>query len=68
MGGSGLEEQGVQPARIPKLEYKDGVWATLVVPASGLNVGHWLMDGVLRLSVLEEAGLAGEAKFISYGD
>jgi hypothetical protein len=53
---------------LPKLEYKEGVWATLVVPAAGHNVGHWLMDGLLRLAVLEEAGLAGEAKFILYGD
>jgi hypothetical protein len=42
----------------------EGTWATLVVPASGNNVGHWLMDGILRLSVLEAAGLAKDTKFI----
>ncbi len=47
-----------------RLENRDGKWATLIVPASGINVGHWLMDGVLRLSVLEAAGLAGGAKII----
>jgi capsular polysaccharide biosynthesis protein len=46
------------------LERRDGKWATLIVPASGVNVGHWLMDGVLRLSVLEAAGLAGDANII----
>jgi hypothetical protein len=49
---------------LPRLEYREGAWATLVVPASGVNVGHWLMDGILRLSVLEAAGLAKEARFI----
>jgi hypothetical protein len=47
-----------------RLERRDGMWATLIVPASGTNVGHWLMDGVLRLSVLEAAGLAGDVKVI----
>jgi hypothetical protein len=46
------------------LERRGGYWATLIVPASGVNVGHWLMDGVLRMSVLEAAGLAKNAKFI----
>jgi hypothetical protein len=45
-------------------EYKEGPWATLVVPASSVNVGHWLMDGVLRLAVLEAAGLAKETRLI----
>jgi hypothetical protein len=52
---------------LPRMEYKEGVWATLVVPASGHNVGHWIMDGLLRLGVLEEAGLAEQANFILYG-
>ena len=47
-----------------RLERRDGAWATLVVPASGSNVGHWVMDGVLRLSVLEASGRAGDAKLI----
>lgn len=47
-----------------RLERRGGYWATLIVPASGINVGHWLMDGVLRMSVLEAAGLAKEAKFM----
>jgi hypothetical protein len=47
-----------------RLEHRDGKWATLIVPASGINVGHWLMDGVLRASVVEAAGLAGDVKFI----
>ncbi|MBN2084365.1 MAG: glycosyltransferase family 61 protein [Anaerolineales bacterium] len=47
-----------------RLENRDGRWVTLIVPASGINVGHWLMDGILRLSVLEAAGLAGDAKII----
>jgi capsular polysaccharide biosynthesis protein len=47
-----------------RLERREGTWATLVVPASGNNVGHWLMDGVLRLAVLEAAGLAEGVKFI----
>jgi hypothetical protein len=47
-----------------RLERFDGMWATLIVPASGINVGHWLMDGVLRLSVLEAAGIAGDIKII----
>ncbi len=42
----------------------EGTWATLIVPASAINVGHWLMDGILRLSVLEGAGLAQSTKFI----
>lgn len=46
------------------LERREGYWATLIVPASGINVGHWLMDGVLRMSVLEAAGLEKRAKFI----
>ena len=46
------------------LESRNGKWATLIVPASGVNVGHWLMDGVLRLSVLEAAGMAGDSKII----
>jgi hypothetical protein len=50
---------GLQPP-----EFKDGAWATLVVPASIINVGHWLMDGVLRLAVLEGAGLAKETRLI----
>jgi hypothetical protein len=48
-------------------EYREGKWATLIVPASGINVGHWLMDGVLRLSVLEAAGLAEDVKLILPG-
>jgi len=49
---------------LPTPVYKEGAWATLVVPASSVNVGHWLMDGVLRLAVLEAAGLAKEARLI----
>jgi hypothetical protein len=49
---------------LPRLERRAGVWATLVVPASGANVGHWLMDGVLRLSVLETAGRTKDVKLI----
>ncbi len=47
-----------------RLESREGQWATLIVPASGVNVGHWLMDGILRLSVLESAGIAGDVKII----
>jgi hypothetical protein len=63
--GSSIRENSVfiDPG-LPRLEHRAGVWATLVVPASGANVGHWLMDGVLRLSVLEAAGLAKTAKLI----
>ncbi len=49
---------------LPKLEYRSGIWATLVVPASRQNVGHWLLDGLLRLAVLEESGAAADAKLI----
>jgi hypothetical protein len=49
---------------LPRLEYRNGIWATLVVPASGQNVGHWLLDGLLRLAILEESGLAADANFI----
>jgi hypothetical protein len=49
---------------LPRPVYKEGAWATLVVPASSVNVGHWLMDGVLRLAVLEAAGLAKETRLI----
>jgi hypothetical protein len=49
---------------LPPPEYKEGAWATLVVPASNVNVGHWLIDGVLRLAVLEAAGLAKETRLI----
>jgi hypothetical protein len=47
-----------------RIERKAGSWATLVVPASIVSVGHYLMDGVLRLSVLEAAGLADDVRFI----
>jgi capsular polysaccharide biosynthesis protein len=47
-----------------RLERRVGTWATLIVPASGINVGHWLMDGVLRLAVLEAAGAEKEARLI----
>jgi capsular polysaccharide biosynthesis protein len=56
----------VQPG-LGRLQRREGTWATLVVPASGINVGHWLMDGVLRLSVLEAAGLAADARLIVPG-
>ena len=49
---------------LPPPVYKEGAWAALVVPASSFNPGHWLMDGVLRLAVLEGAGLAKETKLI----
>jgi hypothetical protein len=49
---------------LPKMEYRGGIWATLVVPASGRNVGHWLLDGLLRLAVLEEYGLDAGANLI----
>jgi hypothetical protein len=49
---------------LPKMEYRSGMWATLVVPASGQNVGHWLLDGLLRLAILEESGLAADANLI----
>jgi hypothetical protein len=49
---------------LPRMEYRDGVWATLVAPASGRNAHHWLTDGLLRLAVLEEAGLAKHTNFI----
>jgi hypothetical protein len=47
-----------------RLERLAGTWATLVVPAALINVGHWLMDGVIRIAVLEAAGLAKETGFI----
>jgi hypothetical protein len=53
-----------QSPGLGRVERKAGAWATLVVPASAVSVGHYLMDGVLRLSILEAAGLAGEANFI----
>lgn len=51
-------------AGLGRPERREGKWATLVVPAALVNVGHWLMDGVLRLSVLEAAGLAEDVKLI----
>jgi len=65
--GESIWKSGVfQKPGLPRMEYRDGVWATLVAPASGHNVGHWLMDGLLRLAVLEEAGLAKHANFILF--
>jgi capsular polysaccharide biosynthesis protein len=52
---------------LPRMEYKEGAWATLVVPAAGHNVGHWWMDGLLRLAVFEEAGISADIRFILYG-
>jgi hypothetical protein len=49
---------------LPRPVYRSGVWASLVVPAAGSNVGHWLFDGLLRLAVLEEAGLARHTNLI----
>ncbi|MBN1438426.1 MAG: glycosyltransferase family 61 protein [Anaerolineales bacterium] len=53
-----------QKPGLGRLRRREGTWATLVVPAAQVNVGHWLMDGVIRLSVLEAAGAAGQANFI----
>jgi capsular polysaccharide biosynthesis protein len=53
-----------QQAGLGRLQRREGTWATLVVPAAQVNVGHWLMDGVVRLSVLEAAGKADGANFI----
>lgn len=49
---------------LPKPEYQASTWATLVVPASSKNIGHWLVDGLLRLAILEASGLAENAGLI----
>ena len=51
-------------ARLPRLVRKEGLWATLIVPGAHHNVGHWIMDSLPRLGVLEEAGLAEQATLL----
>jgi hypothetical protein len=51
-------------ARLPRLQRKEGLWATIICPGAHHNVAHWIMDCLPRLGVLEEAGLADQATFV----
>lgn len=53
-----------QCARLPRLERKEGLWATIICPGAHHNVGHWIMDSLPRLGVLEQAGLADQATLL----
>ena len=53
-----------QCAHLPPLERKEGLWATIICPGADHNVGHWIMDSLPRLGVLEEAGLADQATLV----
>jgi hypothetical protein len=51
-------------AKLPRKIQREGIWATLISPAADHNYSHWMIDGLLRLAVLEEAGLADRARLI----
>lgn len=51
-------------ARLPRLERKEGLWATIICPGAHNNFSFWIMDSLPRLGVLEEAGLADQATLL----
>ncbi len=51
-------------AWLPRLEHKVGTWATIISPGAARNYAHWILNSLMRLAVLEEAGLADEATLI----
>jgi len=57
-GRTGFQRRIFRRLRLPPMEHREGIFATLLSPGSASpNYYHWLIETLPRVGILEEAGL-----------